>query len=93
MNFIVALVFYNINKDFAITNLAVGRFQILPISSLDGSNALEFLGVSKNTRFIISIITAFFFAFIGFMVLIYSKYNFSILAISVYLIFVSLTCK
>lgn len=93
MNFVLALAFMQINPDFSAVNMAVGCFQLLPISTLDGSNALAFLGVSQNVRFNISIVTSFIFAVLGFMVLIYSKYNFSILAISLYLIYISLMCQ
>lgn len=89
INFILAFAFVNINLSFSSVNLVVGCFQILPIASLDGGNALAFLGVPSKIRFGISLLTAFVFAVFGFMILLNNKYNFSILAISLYLIYVS----
>ncbi len=105
-NFICFILFYLLylfsNKDFlpfAIANLSVGMFNILPVLSLDGGQLMymvlsRFLN-EKNAEKIVNI-TTFIFIFplasLGFALLFKSQYNFSLLFVCVYLIF-SLVCK
>ncbi len=92
-NFLMALIFFSINTSVSLINIAVGCFQLLPIIGFDGDNVLEILGLSSVIRKIISFSIAFLFSLVGFYVLLHSTYNFSILALSLYMIFITLTCK
>ena len=78
---------------FAAANLSVGLFNSLPVLSLDGGQITYILlrhgmGSAKAERAvdIITFITIFPLAALGFMVMLSSKYNFSLLFVCVYLI-------
>ncbi|MFI3326045.1 MAG: hypothetical protein R3Y35_07705 [Clostridia bacterium] len=92
-NICLYIVFKKIYNEFAIVNLAIASFQLLPINTLDGDKALEALGISNKIRQILSIFLTFLFALLGFYILLITKYNFSVLVISLFLLFSSLTCK
>lgn len=81
-------------KAFAGLNLVLGCIHILPIEPLDGGLALKSLlsgkmGTEKAEKicFIVSLLILFPVAILGFMLLIYSKNNFSLLLLALYLIF------
>lgn len=83
---------------FAISNLSVGMFNSLPVLSLDGGQLIYIIlrqrvGADKAERIvdIITFITIFPLAALGFIVLFDSKYNFSLLFVCVYLIISLLT--
>ena len=105
-NFICFIMFYLLylkgNDEFypfAIANLSVGLFNMLPVLSLDGGQLLyAILGrffsdsISEKTVNVVTFIFLFpLFAF-GFLLLLKSKYNFSLLIVCIYLVF-SLVCK
>lgn len=107
-NFLTALflwILYYIFKDQSILmliseNLILGFFNILPIESLDGGQILYIFLSNKmqNDKAIvfldvISFIILLPLAVIGFYMLLKSKYNFSLLLISCYLISVILIKK
>lgn len=93
VNIILFLISINEYKKFAMVNLVIACFQLLPIESLDGDKALEMMGISSKVRQRLSLVLAFAFALIGFYLLLKTKYNFSVLAISLYLLHNSFTCK
>lgn len=75
------------------TNFCTALFNLLPVISLDGGQALYIIlnnfFSEKITNAIINIITIILIfptAILGFLVLFYSKYNFSLLLICIYLI-------
>ncbi len=77
---------------FSSASLALGAFHILPIEPLDGGLALRaflcgFLDERKarKTTFFISLLLLLPMASLGFLVLLRTRYNFSLLAMSVYL--------
>ncbi len=79
---------------FSEINLTIGLFNLLPCTPLDGNKILEnFLKLkfSQETTdkisLIISCITIFPVAIAGFIILLESRYNFSLLLISFYMIF------
>lgn len=83
---------------FAISNLSVGMFNLLPVLSLDGGQLVfiifrQRVGADKAEKIvdIITFITIFPLAALGFIVLFESKYNFSLLFVCVYLIISLLT--
>ncbi len=92
-NLVFAGVFFFINRDFSFCNIALCLFNLLPVDTFDGGHAL-FLILSKkfsvNTSYLILkiftlIILMPLFVF-GIIVLCYSKYNYSLLIISLYLL-------
>ncbi len=101
VNFILALIFEILYLYFgslvyngiAYQNLCIGIFNLLPINSLDGGQ-IFFSLLNKKIDFLlaekISNIVSFIFlvpvCILGFLVLINSKYNFSLLILSCYLI-------
>ena len=83
---------------FAISNLSVGMFNLLPVLSLDGGQLIfiilrQRVGADKAEKIvdIITFITIIPLAALGFIVLFESKYNFSLLFVCVYLIVSLLT--
>lgn len=105
-NFICFILFYllyllyNIKTDkFAFVNFYMGFFNMLPVMSLDGGQILYLLlckkyseSTAENTVNIITFICIFPIAALGFLLLFNSKYNFSLLLLSAYLM-VSLIIK
>lgn len=87
----VMLVVFNKN-DLAAMNLALGFMHLLPIEPLDGGLAMraflsERFGAEKARKFTVavSLVLLFPIMVLGFMVLLQTKNNFSLLALSVYL--------
>lgn len=99
-NFICFILFYllylicsGIFLPLAIVNLFTGLFNMLPVLSLDGGQLLYILLCRHFDRYkaqrIVNIITFIFIfpiAVLGFMLLFSTKYNFSLLAVCVYLV-------
>lgn len=90
---ILAWLFFKGSR-FSEINLTIGLFNLLPCTPLDGNKILEnFLRLkfSQETTdkisLIISCITVVPVAIIGFIILFKSRYNFSLLFISFYIIF------
>ena len=101
VNFILVIISYfliNIFQNpyiemFLDTNFTLGLFNILPIDSLDGGQALFILLSMKFSPFtsmkildIISFVILIPVAVMGFLVLLQSKYNFTLLLTALYLI-------
>ena len=98
VNFILAGISYFFIQNpymeiFFNTNLTLGLFNSLPIDSLDGGQALFILLSRKFSPFtsmkildIISFIILIPVAVMGFLVLLQSKYNFTLLLTALYLI-------
>ena len=92
-NLTFACLFYFINIDLCICNIALCLFNLLPVDTFDGGHALYLLlskKLSVNTsRIVLKILTLLvlipLFVF-GIIVLCYSKYNYSLLLISLYLL-------
>lgn len=79
---------------FAIINVSIGLFNLLPVATLDGGQAIYLLLIQKVSHKtaslvldILTVILIFPTAVLGILILFHSKYNFSLLFISVYLIF------
>ena len=94
--FVSALLYAFYSKDIflkmAAINLIIGLFNIMPVFSLDGGRALESLLLerlpSDKSEKIITAVSVIFLVpmtFFGFYILIKSGYNFTFLAISIYL--------
>lgn len=92
VNIILCLIFYG--TYFSKINLSIALLNLLPCEPLDGGKILEnFLKLKSSKEkaeklsFIISCFTVFPVAVLGFIILLHSHYNFSLLFISFYLIF------
>ncbi len=92
VNIILFLVFYGTR--FSEINLAIALLNLLPCEPLDGGKILENLLKSRisfakaeKITLIVSCFTVFPVAVLGFIILFQSRYNFSLLFISFYLIF------
>ena len=84
---------------FAAANLSVGLFNLLPVLSLDGGQLLYLLlsrrlsqQRAENAVNITTFVLIFPLAALGFLLLLRSKRNISLLLVSVYLVF-SLLCR
>lgn len=99
-NFFIAIVFYfiylKLSKEIflkiIIVNLIIGLFNIMPVFELDGGRALESLlkynypeEISERILKIVSFFTLVIMMGFGFYILISTGYNFTFLAISIYL--------
>ena len=105
-NFICFILFYLLylcNSEFllpiAMANLCTGLFNMLPVMSLDGGQLMYVILCRKFSEKsveriinITAVIILFPLTVLGFMVLLNSKYNFSLLFVCAYLI-ASLLCK
>lgn len=93
VNILLFLVFCDFSFEFAVINLFLGLYNLLPAAGLDGGQML-FLILSKRfspakSAFITDIVTVVISVpmfIVGLAILFYSKYNFSMLFISLYLI-------
>lgn len=92
INILVFLLFKG--NRFSEINLTIGLFNLLPCEPLDGNKILEnFLRLrfsqttTEKISVVVSSITVFPVAIAGFLILIKSRYNFSLLLISFYMIF------
>lgn len=92
-NLLSAFFFYFVSRRFSVFNLVFGVFNLLPLLTFDGGHALMLFLYKKfrvkTTETIIKVLTFIFLipAFcIGVLVLFYSKYNYSLLLISLYLL-------
>lgn len=79
-------------QDFLLVNAALGVFNLLPIEDLDGGRALyAFLCIRQTPEWANKVVTVISFLFlipmaiVGFLLLLQSKYNFSLLLTSIYL--------
>ena len=79
---------------FAAANLSVGLFNCLPVMSLDGGQLLYLLlcrrfshGFSEKAVDVCTFVCIFPLAALGFLVLLRSENNFSLLFVSIYLVF------
>lgn len=92
-NFISAFIFYFLSRTLFVSSVVIGLFNLLPIETFDGGHALRLLlsrRYSEKTCVIIQksltlllLIPCLTF---GILMLFYSKYNYSLLLISLYLI-------
>ena len=100
---IVLYLLYLYNSEFllpiAMANLCTGLFNMLPVMSLDGGQLMYVILCRKFSEKsaeriinITAVIILFPLTVLGFMVLLNSKYNFSLLFVCAYLI-ASLLCK
>ncbi len=98
VNFFLCVLFFVVNKNYfsrwISINLTIGLFNMLPCEPLDGAKILENLLKMKMTEqnaekilLSVSVITVFPVAVLGFIILFRSRYNFSLLLISFYMIF------
>ncbi len=92
-NMIFALIFYRISADFSLANIIIGLFNLLPVESFDGGRAITLLLNRKlsfkTTNIILKVLTFIILIpifILGVLVLSYSKYNYSLLLISLYLL-------
>ena len=92
VNLILAIIFYG--TYFSRINIAIALLNLLPCDPLDGSKILENILKTKfsyekveKISLIVSCITVFPVAVMGFIILLKSKGNFTLLLVSFYLIF------
>lgn len=92
-NFIFALLFTFVYKPLAVSNLLIGLFNLLPVATFDGGQLIKLMLTrrlcDKTTDIILNILSFIFFVpmfCLGLLFLFKSKYNYSLLLISLYLI-------
>lgn len=92
--FVVMLLFGFKEHFFTVSCLSLGIFHLLPVEPLDGGLALHYLLCNcftceraRKISIIVSVIFIIPIAIAGFCILFRTRYNFSLLAVSLYLIF------
>lgn len=92
-NIFLAVLFYFFCKPLCYVNLYIALFNLLPLDTFDGGRALSLILSRKfsikSVRIILKILTFAFLVpifLLGIQVLLYSKYNYSLLLISLYLL-------
>ncbi len=92
-NFLFALVFYLFDSPMSYMNLIFGVFNLLPVDTFDGGHITSLLLSRKlsfkTIRIIMKVLTFVFLLpifLVGVLVLFYSRYNYSLLLISLYLV-------
>lgn len=92
-NLLFALVFYPFSNALCVSNLAIGLFNLLPLDTFDGGHALLILltkrftfDMSQKIIKVLSFVLLLPLFFVSIVVLIYSKYNYSLLLICLYLL-------
>lgn len=94
MNFLTAIVFYFCSQQtLFIASIVIGTFNLLPVETFDGGHALLLLLTKKlSLSKAHTVLRALTFALLlpifalGILVLFYSKYNYSLLLIALYLL-------
>ncbi|MCH5202303.1 MAG: hypothetical protein J1F17_03765 [Oscillospiraceae bacterium] len=93
MNFLLCIFLYRIIPLFSLANLFIGIFNILPVSTLDGGQALKLILCNflsqKKANLIINILTVIVsipIFTLGIIILFNTGYNFSFLLLGIYLI-------
>lgn len=93
VNILLAVVFFFINKQLAFVNLYIALFNLLPVETFDGGRALSLIlsrkFSPKTVRTVLKALTFILLVpifLLGIFVLLYSKYNYSLLLISLYLL-------
>jgi stage IV sporulation protein FB len=83
----------NVLEIFCYESLAIGLMNLLPIASFDGGEILFILlkrhcclNVAEKIAFLVSVTLLFPLATLGFLLLLQSRFNFSLLFLSFYLI-------
>ncbi len=89
---IFAFLFTANRKDYAFISLGLALFNLLPISMLDGGHIISAFFPDGKTGKSISIACAVFSALAGIAVAVYSKENFTILIVSIYLL-IGVVCE
>ncbi len=84
--------------DFAVCNLVIGVFNLLPVKTFDGGQLLELiliqrfsLATTEKLINVLTVITVIPVTTAGFSLLLSSEHNYSILFIAIYLIFLILS--
>ncbi len=93
VNLIIAVCFITLSPQLAAMNFILGTTNLLPVESLDGGGILRHIlrkFMSENTTeiavTIISLITLTILSFVGIYILFRTKYNFTLLGMSLWLL-------
>ena len=86
MNMFTAAVLFLVGQPtFAIFNLSLAFFNLLPVSILDGGHILSALFPESKAIKVLSILCSVFLLIFGIITAIYSKKNFTLLIVSLYI--------
>ncbi|MBQ6626235.1 MAG: hypothetical protein IIX27_02975 [Ruminococcus sp.] len=92
-NLIFALLFYHVYYPFFVSNMVLCLFNLLPLETFDGGHALKLLlsrfFTYKTVNLVLLVLTLMFLVpmlVFGILLLFYSKYNYTLLLIALYLL-------
>lgn len=87
VNLIMSAIFYLLGKnDVAVLNLALAVFNLLPVTMLDGGHIVSAFFPDSRLHRILSISCAVILLAVGIFVLVYTKSNFTITIVALYLL-------
>ena len=84
--FTASILFIAGQENFAIMNLALAFFNLLPVSILDGGHILSALFPESKSVKTLSTLCSVFLLVSGIIIAIYSKKNFTLLIVSLYIL-------
>lgn len=87
VNLLLAAVFHFFGRDeIAVVSLALGVFNLLPVTVLDGGRILSYIFTDSRALKKIGIVTSVVLTAVGAAVAVYSRTNFIILIVALYLL-------
>ena len=87
VNLVTSAIFYIIGKsDIAALSLSLGIFNLLPVTMLDGGHIISAFFPDNRLHKALSLVCSLILLCIGIFVAVYTKENFTILIVSLYLV-------
>ncbi|MBR6531446.1 MAG: site-2 protease family protein [Clostridia bacterium] len=87
INILMCVIFYFAGKnDFAVLNLALALFNLMPVTMLDGGHIISAFFPDSKIHKLLSLVCSLMLLAVGIFVAVYTKENFTIIIVSLYLL-------